>query len=142
MSWVYNLPPVSALLNLVSALCLGTAYGLIRRRNVALHRACMLTAVVCSGAFLASYLVYHVMVGTVHFGGSGAARLAYLGLLGSHTVLAAAVPVLLVLTLAAAWRDRPPRHRLLGRVTVALWLYVSVTGVLVYWCLRPYYPTA
>jgi uncharacterized membrane protein YozB (DUF420 family) len=142
VSWVYDLPPVTAALNLISALCLGTAYGLVRRRRIVLHRLCMLTALCCSALFLACYLIYHAVVGTVRFGGDAPVRAVYLGVLGTHTILAAAVPVLLGLTLLAARREQHARHRLLGRVTLGTWLYVSLTGVALYLLLRPYYPAA
>jgi uncharacterized membrane protein YozB (DUF420 family) len=95
----------------------------------------MLGAVACSLFFLTSYLVYHWRMGTTRFPGSGAARAIYLSILGSHTLLAATVPVLVAITLTFALRRRFDRHRRIARWTLPIWLYVSVTGVAVYWLL-------
>ncbi len=110
-------------------------YGLIRRGRVRAHRAVMLSAFGCSVLFLASYLFYHSQVGSVRFQGTGWVRTLYLSILLTHTVLAAAVPVLAILTLRLALRGRFDRHRALARWTLPIWLYVSVTGVVVYWML-------
>ncbi len=107
----------------------------IRRRRIEAHRACMLAALVSSALFLTSYLVYHAQVGSVRFPGQGAARTLYLSILLTHTVLAAAVPVLAVITLSRALGRRFPAHKRIARWTLPIWLYVSVTGVVVYWML-------
>src|SRR6185436_16833381 len=99
------------------------------------HRNVMIAALVCSTLFLTSYLTYHAQVGSVRFPGTGAARTFYLSVLFSHTVLAAAVPVLAVITVVHAWRKRWSKHIAIARWTLPIWLYVSVTGVLVYWML-------
>ena len=130
-----DLPTLNAVLNGLAALCLIAGYGFIRGRRVRAHKSAMLAAFTCSIAFLVSYLVYHAQVGSVRFQGTGTIRTVYLSLLASHTVLAAAVPFLAVATLYLAFRERFPRHRALARVTLPIWLYVSVTGVVIYWML-------
>ncbi len=129
------LPTLNATLNAVSGVLLVAGYFAIRARRVAAHRAYMLGAFACSVLFLISYLVYHFLVGSVRFAGSGAARTVYLTVLGTHSLLAAAVPVLAVVTLLRALRGRFKRHAALARWTLPIWLYVSVTGVVVYWML-------
>jgi putative membrane protein len=130
-----DLPTVNASLNATSAVLLIVGWLLIRARRIEAHRRVMITAFGCSVAFLVSYLVYHFQVGTVRFPGTGAARTIYLTILATHTVLAAAVPVLAVVTLVRAWSARFDRHRRIARWTLPIWLYVSVTGVVVYWML-------
>jgi uncharacterized membrane protein YozB (DUF420 family) len=132
---VHDLPALNALLNGASAVALLTGFWLIRRGNWRAHRVAMLTAFGLSTAFLVSYVVYHANVGSVRFPGHGWLRNLYLGILGTHTVLAATVPVLAVITLGRALRRRFPRHVALARWTLPIWLYVSVTGVVIYWML-------
>ncbi|HEX9735527.1 MAG TPA: DUF420 domain-containing protein [Thermoanaerobaculia bacterium] len=132
---LHDLPTLNAALNALAALCLVAGYLLIRRRRVAAHRAAMLTAFGCSIAFLVSYLAYHYQVGSVRFPGTGTIRLVYLSILATHTVLAAAVPVLALVTLYRAFRGDFARHRRIARVTLPIWLYVAVTGVVIYWML-------
>ncbi len=127
-----DLPHLNATLNAAAAVLLAAGRVLIRRRRVAAHRACMLLAFVVSVAFLVSYLVYHARVGSVRFAGTGAVRAVYLAILGSHTVLAATVPFLAVATLALALRGDYVRHRRLALWTWPVWMYVSVSGVVVY----------
>ena len=129
------LPTVNAALNATAAVLLVVGYALIRKRQRAAHKRVMLAAFACSVLFLASYLVYHYQVGSVRFQGTGAVRTVYLSILATHTVLAAAVPVLAVITLVLALRGRFDRHRALARWTLPIWLYVSITGVIVYWML-------
>ena len=128
-----DLPALNALLNAASAVTLLVGFWLIRRGRWRAHRAAMVTALVLSAAFLTSYLVYHAQVGSVRFQGTGWVRTLYLSILATHTVLAAAVPVLALLTLSRALRRRFERHAALARWTLPIWLYVSVTGVVVYW---------
>src|SRR5215470_14971253 len=125
-------PALNATLNGASALLITTGHGLIRRNNMRLHRACMIAAVATSSLFLASYLYYHAHVGSVRFPGQGWVRLLYFALLISHTVLAAAVVPLVLLALNAGLRGRFEKHRRIARWTFPIWLYVSVTGVIVY----------
>lgn len=132
---VRDLPAVNASLNALAALLLITGYVLIRRGWRDAHRNAMVAALACSTLFLVSYLYYHAHVGSVRFPGTGAARTLYLSVLLTHTVLAAAVPVLAVITVALAWKGRFARHRRIARWTLPIWLYVSVTGVVVYWML-------
>ena len=132
-------PALNASLNGVSAVLIVTGHSLIRQGKVQLHRACMLSAVIVSTAFLACYLYYHAHVGSVHFPGQGWARPVYFSILISHTILAAAVPVLVVLTLVFAFRRKFERHRKIARWTYPIWLYVSVTGVIVYLMLYQIY---
>jgi uncharacterized membrane protein YozB (DUF420 family) len=132
---VHQLPAVNAVLNATSAVLLVVGFALIRNKKIAAHRAVMISALVSSALFLASYLVYHAQVGSVRFPGHGAARTFYLSILLTHTVLAAAVPVLALITLSRALRRRFPAHRRIARWTLPIWLYVSVTGIVVYWML-------
>jgi len=129
------LPTVNATLNALGAVCLVTGLVFIRRGNVAAHRRAMITAFVFGVLFLVSYLTYHFQVGSVRFQGTGMIRRVYLAVLISHTVLAAAVPFLAAITLVRALRQRFDRHKTIARWTLPVWLYVSVTGVLVYWML-------
>ena len=130
-----HLPTVNACLNGASALLLLAGYLLIRRKNVALHRACMGAAFTLSVLFLVSYLYYHALHGATRFPGAGGARAAYLAILVSHTTLAVAIVPLALRTLTLALRGRFDAHRRIARWTLPLWLYVSVTGVVVYWML-------
>ncbi len=132
---VHDLPALNATLNATSAVLLLTAYSFILRRRVEAHRRTMIAAFVVSIAFLVSYLVYHAQVGTVRFQKSGAIHSIYLLILATHTILAAAVPVLAVITLRRGLAGRFERHRAIARWTLPIWLYVSVTGVVVYWML-------
>jgi uncharacterized membrane protein YozB (DUF420 family) len=132
---VRDLPAVNASLNATAAVLLVVAWVLIRRRRVEAHRNVMLAAVGCSVLFLTSYLIYHAQVGSVRFPGTGTVRSVYLGILLTHTVLAAAVPVLAAITLTKAFRRRFASHARIARWTLPIWLYVSVTGVIVYWML-------
>jgi len=132
LSWM---PTLNALLNASGAVCLLVGYWMIRRRRVEAHRAAMLGAFACSVLFLISYLVYHYQAGSKHFPGTGAVRTFYLVLLASHSILAAAVPVLALVTLVRALRGRFEQHARIARWTLPIWLYVSVTGVVVYWML-------
>ena len=131
-----DLPAINAVLNATSAVLLTTGFVAIRSGRRDLHRACMLGAFAVSLAFLACYLVHHVHIGgSKRFTGTGAMRTFYFSLLISHTVLAAAVPVLATVTLARGLRGNLEQHRRLARWTLPIWLYVSVTGVAIYWML-------
>ena len=128
-SW---LPEINAALNGTATVLLGTGYVLIRRRRIAAHRACMMAAFAASSLFLITYLIHHARVGSVPFHGAARLRPLYVGLLVPHVVLAALVVPLALTTIYRAWRGRFDRHRRLARVTLPIWLYVSVSGVLVY----------
>ncbi len=135
-----DLPALDATLNAASALFLLTGYFFIRRRNILAHKVCMLAAFATSTLFLTCYLIYHYHHGVTRFGGHGAVRWVYFSLLGSHTVLAAVIVPLVLVTLYRAWRERFDLHRRIARWTLPLWLYVSVTGVVVYWMLYHMHP--
>ena len=137
---VSALPTVNAALNGTCALLLAVGYLFIRRRKVAAHRACMISAFVTSTLFLISYLTYHYHVGSRPFGGLGAIRTLYFTILISHTILAAAIVPLVLITLYRGLKGRFDRHVAIARWTLPLWLYVSVTGVIVYWMLYHLYP--
>jgi len=130
-----QLPALNAALNSLSAVFLFTGYLFIRAKNRDAHRACMLAAFACSILFLISYLVYHFQVGSVGFKGQGWIRPVYFTILITHTILATAVVPLALITLVRALRERFDAHRRIARWTFPIWLYVSVTGVIVYWML-------
>jgi putative membrane protein len=126
------LPTINATLNGAAAVLLIWGYTLIRRRRIATHRKVMTAAFVTSCLFLICYLVYHAQVGSVPFQKTGFIRTVYFTILITHTTLAAAVPVLAVITLRRARAGKFDRHRAIARWTLPIWLYVSVTGVVVY----------
>jgi len=130
-----DLPALNATLNATSALLLLAGYQCIRAGRIAAHTGFMLGACGVSGLFLASYLYYHLHVGSVRFAGTGWIRPVYFALLISHTVLAVVIVPLILRTLVLAARQRLAEHRAIARWTLPLWLYVSVTGVAVYWTL-------
>ena len=130
-----DLPTLNATLNAVSACLLVLGYVLIRRGRREAHRRAMLGACASSTLFLISYLIYHYQAGSVRFAGTGWIRTVYLAILASHTLLAAALPVLAGITLSRALRADWRRHRAIARWTLPIWLYVSATGVIVYWML-------
>jgi uncharacterized membrane protein YozB (DUF420 family) len=132
---VADLPALNAGLNATAAALLVTGYLFIRRRRRRAHRACMVAALAVSAAFFVSYLAYHAQVGSVRFQGTGVLRTIYFAILISHTILAATVPFLAIVTAVRAFRGRFDRHRKIARWTLPIWLYVSVTGVVVYWML-------
>ncbi|MCL6565234.1 MAG: DUF420 domain-containing protein [Acidobacteriia bacterium] len=131
---------LNALLNGAATVLLLTGYVLIRRGRIGAHRTCMLSAFGCSAAFLLSYVVYHIRVGSVPFTASGWIRPVYFAILISHIVLAAGIVPLALVTLRRGLRGDYPRHKRLARVTLPLWLYVSVTGILIYILLYHIYP--
>ncbi len=129
---VHDLPVVNATLNGLAGILLLIGFILIRQRKVSAHQKVMWTAFVVSCAFLVCYLVYHYNVGSVKFDKPGWVRTVYLWILGTHTILAAAVPFLAVITLTRGQRGRIARHRAIAKWTWPIWMYVSVTGVVVY----------
>ena len=132
---VHDLPSVNAALNATAAVLLVWGYTLIRRKRIQTHRKVMIAAFATSSLFLVCYIVYHAQVGSVHFPKTGAIRTVYFSILGTHTLLAAAVPVLAIITLNRGLTSRFDKHRKVARWTLPIWLYVSVTGVVVYWML-------
>ena len=132
-AWVTSLPTLNALLNTTCAILLVAGYRMIRARRIDAHRACMGAALMVSALFLTSYLVYHYYVGATPFGHEGEwVRPLYFTILLSHTVLAMAVAPMVLVTVYRALTDDFARHRRLARWTLPVWLYVSVTGVVVY----------
>ncbi|HQZ39180.1 MAG TPA: DUF420 domain-containing protein [Vicinamibacterales bacterium] len=129
---VTDLPALNASLNALAAVFLVSGWVLIRQKRRDAHRACMLAALTASAAFLASYLVYHYNVGSVPFQKQGGIRTVYLTILFTHVVLATAIVPLVLVTVSRALAAKFDRHRQIARWTLPLWLYVSVTGVVVY----------
>jgi putative membrane protein len=134
--WVSQLPALNALLNGTSAVFLVLAYRSIRRRDVVTHSRRMLTSLGASALFLVSYIVYHSVHGDTPFGGHGLVRFVYFFILITHVVLSAVALPLVFLTLFFSLSGRFPRHKMMARYTFPAWLYVSVTGVLVFALLR------
>ena len=130
-----DLPALNAVLNATSAGLLAVGYVLIRRGRREAHQKVMQAALACSALFLVSYLTYHAQVGSVRFPGQGPIRTVYFAILISHTILAIVIVPLVIVTFVRARRGRFDRHRAIARVTLPLWAYVSVTGVIVYWML-------
>lgn len=139
---IQDLPLLNAVLNTACTLLLLTGYYLIRRRRIRAHRNVMIAALCVSAMFLLSYLIYHFNVGSVRFTGEGSVRAVYFGILISHTILAAIVPPLAIITLARGLSERFDRHRSIARWTLPIWLYVSATGVSIYLMLYVWYPSA
>lgn len=131
MEWSW-LPTLNALLNTTSAILLACGYRSIRKGNRTRHRNLMLGACVTSTLFLISYLTYHYQAGSRSYPGTGSLRSIYLSILLTHTVLAAAMVPLVLLTLSRALRADYPKHRRVARFTLPIWIYVSVTGVVIY----------
>ena len=137
-----SLAPLNAILNSIAGVLLLAGFVFIRRKMVRAHRACMLGAFGASIAFLISYLVYHYHVGDVRFGGQGAIRPIYFTILITHVTLAAVIVPLVIITLQRALGGRFEKHRRIARWTWPLWMYVSVTGVIVYLMVYRLYPPA
>lgn len=129
---VSDLPALNATLNATAAVLLAIGWTLIRRGRVEQHRKVMIAAFCVSIAFLISYLVYHAQVGSVRFTKQGAIRIVYFAILISHTILAAAIVPMVLLSLSRGLKRQDVRHRAIARWTMPLWLYVSITGVVVY----------
>ena len=129
------LPTLNAFLNGTSAVLLPVGFIFIRLRKVTAHKTCMVTAFGVSSLFLISYLIYHYQAGSVPFVGTGWIRPVYFTLLTSHIVLAACIVPLALMTIYRAWTEQFEKHMRIARWTLPLWLYVSVTGVIVYWML-------
>ena len=130
-----DLPALNAGLNTTAACCLLGGYYWIRRGRVAAHKRFMLAALGFSSLFLISYLIYHFQVGSVAFTGTGWVRPVYFAILLSHILLAAAILPLAAVTVYRAWNERFESHKRLAHWTLPIWLYVSVTGVIIYWML-------
>ena len=135
-----DFPTLDASLNAASAVLLTLGYCFIRNKRILAHKICMLSAFGTSSLFLACYLWYHAHHGVTRFMGQGLVRPFYFTLLGSHTILAALIVPLILTTLYRAWKKRFDLHKRIARWTFPAWLYVSVTGVMVYWLLYKIYP--
>ena len=131
---------LNATLNGTSAVLLTCGYVAIRARKIAVHKAFMIAAFLTSTVFLVSYLAYHYRVGHVAFQGQGWIRPVYFTLLLTHTVLAGVIVPMIIVTLRRAWLEKFDKHRIIARWTLPLWLYVSVTGVIVYLMVYQIYP--
>jgi uncharacterized membrane protein YozB (DUF420 family) len=129
---VHDLPALNAILNATAAMLLIWGYTLIRRHRQQTHKRVMLAAFATSCAFLVSYIVYHIQVGSVRFPHPGLIHTVYLSILATHTMLAACVPPLAIITLRRGLIARFDKHRAIARWTLPIWLYVSITGVVVY----------
>ena len=134
------LPTINASLNAIAALLLTVGWVLVRRGDWRSHRSVMIAAFAVSTLFLVSYLAYHGIVGHVPFKGEGPVRAVYFAILISHILLAVTVPVLAIAMFVLASRGRWTAHRRLGRITLPIWLYVSITGVVIYAMLYHFYP--
>ena len=132
MNYVHYLPTLNAILNGTAAVLLLIGFWLIKNRKIQQHRAVMLTAFGVSAAFLTSYLIYHFKARYVPFKGQGPIRTVYFTILITHTLLAVTVRVLAIITLNRGLKNRIVKHRAIARWTFPIWLYVSVTGVVVY----------
>src|ERR1700690_3507375 len=130
-----SIPALNATLNACCTVFLLAGYVFIRRKKITAHPACMLSAFVCSAVFLGFYLYFHFNAGLIRFGGQGWIRPVYFTLLISHTILAIVIVPLVITTLSFAVAGNFARHRRIARWTFPLWLYVSVTGVIIYWLL-------
>ncbi len=127
-----DLPALNAALNTTAALLLACGYRFVRQRRFAAHRKAMLAALAVSALFMLSYLVYHFNAGSVKFRKTGVLRSVYFTLLISHTILATLVVPLALVTVYRAWANKLEKHRALARITLPVWLYVSLSGVAVY----------
>lgn len=132
---VTDLPALNAALNATSFVLLVTGYVFIRRRERRKHKFCMVSALVVSALFLTSYVIYHLQVGSVPFKGTGWIRTVYFAVLIPHVILAAAIVPPVLITASRGLSAKYDKHRRIARWTLPLWLYVSITGVIVYWML-------
>jgi uncharacterized membrane protein YozB (DUF420 family) len=129
---VADLPALNATLNFISFLLLVTGYVFIRQKQWRKHRACMIAALVMSGLFLTSYVIYHAQVGSVPFKGTGLIRIVYFAVLIPHVILAAAMVPPVIITVSRGLSAKYDAHRRIARWTLPIWMYVSITGVIVY----------
>jgi putative membrane protein len=136
------LPHLNAVLNASSFVLLTSGYFFIRRKRVKAHRNCQVAALTASVIFLISYLTYHSHHGVTRFAGQGIARPIYFTILTTHTFLAAVIVPFVIITVRRAKRGDFQRHKRIARVTLPMWLYVSITGVVVYFMLYHLYPSS
>jgi putative membrane protein len=137
---ISDLPAINASLNSISTILIATGWYLIRRGHWRQHVACMIAAVLSSTLFLTGYIIYHIKVGEKSSGYTGWIAAVYFPILASHILLAFVTLPLVILTLVPAFRRRWDRHRRIARWTMPIWLYVSVTGVLVYFMIYKWFP--
>jgi len=140
MTIIDILPHIQATLNLTAVSLMMVGYYYIRKQNKAAHRACMIAALVVSTLFLVAYLYYHFEVGNVKFAGQGIIRPIYFSILASHILLAALIVPLILVTVSYAFREQFTKHRRIARWTLPLWIYVSITGIIVYLLAFHLYP--
>ncbi|MEN8205249.1 MAG: DUF420 domain-containing protein [Pseudomonadota bacterium] len=132
MDLIPVIPPFLAILNTTAASLVSLGYFFVRRKNASAHRVCMVSALLVSTVFMIFYLYYHAKIGNIPFAGVGAVRPVYFSLLATHVILAAVLFPLVLVTAGFAIRGHTTRHRRLARWTLPIWLYVSVTGVIIY----------
>jgi putative membrane protein len=142
MDVIAILPPVQASLNITAATLMTTGYYFIRNGNRSAHKACMISALAVSTLFFIFYLYYHSVVGNIPFAGEGMIRPIYFTVLTTHVILAAAIVPLVITTVVFVLRGKFDRHRKIARWTLPIWLYVSVTGVVIYLLAFHIYPRA
>ena len=139
---ISTLPALNAVLNTASAVLMVSGHRFMHKGRIAAHRACMIAAVCSSGLFLISYLYYHAHAGVIRFQGTGLIRPIYFSILTSHTILALLTLPLVLITLYLGLRGRFDKHRPIARWTYPLWLYVSITGVLIYFMVYHWFQPA
>jgi uncharacterized membrane protein YozB (DUF420 family) len=132
MELIPVIPPFLAILNTTAASLVSLGYFFVRKRNTSAHRACMITALIVSTVFMVFYLYYHAQVGNIPFAGTGLVRPVYFSILASHVILAAVLFPMVLVTAGLALKGNTTRHRRVARVTLPIWLYVSITGVIIY----------
>ena len=132
MELIPVIPPFLAILNTTAATLVSLGYFFVRRKNVQAHRVCMVSALLVSTVFMVFYLYYHAKIGNIPFAGVGAVRPVYFSILASHVILAAVLFPLVLVTAWLAITGNTTRHRRIARWTLPIWLYVSVTGVIIY----------
>jgi len=140
MDIISTLPAVEALLNIMSAALVSTGYYFIRKNNISAHRICMKSALLTSIVFVIVYLIYHINVGNIPFAGQGYIRPVYFSILVSHIILAAITVVLVITTVLMVIYEKTETHKKLARWTLPIWIYVSVTGVIIYLLAFHFYP--
>lgn len=138
-SWVLVLPKLNAFLNGTTSILLIAAFWAIKNRNINLHRNLMLTALGLSVLFLLSYVTYHTLTESTPYGGEGVMKTIYLFILLTHIVLAIAIVPLVMISFVRALSERFDKHKKIARITLPIWLYVTITGVVVYLMISPYY---
>lgn len=141
MEWLHSMPAINASLNALSGIWLAWGYFFIRQKRIRQHRFCMLAACTTSTLFLACYLFYHYHAGSTRFAGTGLSRPIYFSILLSHTILAVGIVPLAIYSVVTGLRRRDEKHRRVSRWTFPIWMYVSITGVIVYLMLYQIYPS-